>query len=103
MRVVVRLLEEMGGGAPRASTVYSIDPRVYNRILGYEGFRSTLGLVLSFNPSSPLCHCRYIGRVTIYNIHGWNVGGHLVVHNGIVGAYLYEDGRGYSGTLELVT
>lgn len=44
-----------------------------------------------------------IGDVAIRNVHGWNVGGHLVVHNGIVGAYLYEDGRGYSGTLELVT
>jgi predicted glutamine amidotransferase len=62
-------------------------------------------LVLDSNPLAVHFHFRLttVGRVTIYNVHGWNVGGHLVIHNGIVGAYLYEDERGYSGTLELVT
>jgi hypothetical protein len=31
------------------------------------------------------------------------VEGHLVTHNGIVGAYSYEDERGCSDTLELTT
>lgn len=54
----MRLLEEMVGGALRASTVYSIDPRVYNRTLDYKRFRSMLGLVLGFNP--PAVHFRFV-------------------------------------------
>jgi len=101
--VVGRLLEEMEWN-PEGFYAYSLDPRVYIRTLDYERFKSTLNLVLSSNPPAVHFHFRLatVGKVAVYNVHGWDVGGHLVTHNGIVGAYSYEDERGYSDTLRLV-
>ncbi len=101
--VVGRLLEEMEWN-PEGFYVYSLDPRVYIRTLDYERFRPTLSQVLGSNPPAVHFHFRLatVGRVAVYNVHGWDIGGHLVTHNGIVEAYSYEDESGYSDTLRLV-
>ena len=101
--VVGRLLEEMERN-PEGFYVYSLDPRVYIRTLDYERFRPTLSQVLGSNPPAVHFHFRLatVGKVAVYNVHGWDIGGHLVTHNGIVGAYSYEDESGYSDTLRLV-
>jgi hypothetical protein len=101
--VVGRLLEEMEWN-PEGFYVYSLDPRVYIRTLDYEMFRPTLSQVLGSNPPAIHFHFRLatVGKVAVYNAHGWDIGGHLVTHNGIVGAYSYEDESGYSDTLRLV-
>jgi len=101
--VVGRLLEEMEWN-PEGFYVYSLDPRVYIRTLDYERFRPTLSQVLGSNPPAVHFHFRLatVGKVAVYNVHGWDVGGHLVTHSGIVGAYSYEDESGYSDTLRLV-
>ena len=101
--VVGRLLEEMEWN-PEGFYVYSLDPRVYVRTLDYERFRPTLSQVLGSNPPAVHFHFRLatVGKVAVYNVHGWDIGGHLVTHNGIVGAYSYEDESGYSDTLRLV-
>ena len=101
--VVGRLLEEMEWN-PEGFYVYSLDPRVYIRTLDYERFRPTLSQVLGSNPPAVHFHFRLatVGKVAVYNVHGWDIGGHLVTHNGIVEAYSYEDESGYSDTLRLV-